>query len=41
VQAEDLFGALAETVLLHGGGILSLERNAMPTETGVAAIYRY
>lgn len=41
VRAEDLFGAVAETVLLHGGGILALERNAMPTETGVAAIYRY
>jgi hypothetical protein len=41
VQGEDLFGAVAETVLLHGGGILSLDRNAMPTETGVAAIYRY
>lgn len=41
MRAEDLFGAVAETVLLHGGGILSLERNDMPTETGVAAIYRY
>lgn len=41
VRGEDLFGAVAETVLLHGGGILSLDRNAMPTETGVAAIYRY
>lgn len=41
MQAEDLFGAIAETVLLHGGGILSLERTNMPTETGVAAIYRY
>lgn len=39
--AEDLFGAVAETVLLHGGGVLPLERNAMPTESGVAAIYRY
>jgi hypothetical protein len=40
-RTEDLFGALAEIVLLHGGGILSLERVAMPTESGVAAIYRY
>jgi len=39
--AEDLFGGLAETVLLHGGGILALARNEMPTESGVAAIYRY
>jgi len=41
VRSEDLFGAVAETVLLHGGGIMALERNAMPTESGVAAIYRY
>ena len=40
-RTEDLFGSLAEIVLLHGGGILSLERLAMPTESGVAAIYRY
>jgi len=39
VMAEDMSSALAETVLLHGGGILSLERDAMPTATGVAAIY--
>jgi hypothetical protein len=32
---------VAETVLLHGGGVVVLERNTMPTETGVAAIYRY
>lgn len=41
VQHEDLYGAVAEEVLLHGGGILSLDRNAMPTESGIAAIYRY
>lgn len=41
VNGEDLFGAVAETVLLHGGTILSLARNEMPTESGVAAIYRY
>jgi hypothetical protein len=41
VQQEDLFGAVAEEVLLHGGGILALDRIAMPTESGVAAIYRY
>ena len=40
-QAEDLVGAVAETVLLHGGTILALRRNEMPTESGVAAIYRY
>lgn len=40
-REEDLFGAVAETVLLHGGGILALERIAMPTESGVAAVYRY
>jgi len=41
VQCEDLYGAVAEEVLLHGGGILSLDRKAMPTESGIAAIYRY
>jgi hypothetical protein len=41
LRAEDLFGAVAETVLMHGGHVLALARNDMPTETGVAAIYRY
>lgn len=40
-RIADLFGSVAETVLLHGGGVVALERNAMPTESGVAAIYRY
>jgi hypothetical protein len=37
----DLFGAVAESVLLHGGTILALARISMPTESGVAAILRY
>jgi hypothetical protein len=41
LRADDLFGAVAETVLVHGGDVLTLARNDMPTETGVAAIYRY
>jgi hypothetical protein len=41
IRTADLFGSVAETVLVHGGGIVALERNAMPTESGVAAIYRY
>lgn len=41
VQREDVFGAVAEEVLLHGGGIVSLDRGTMPTDTGVAAVYRY
>jgi hypothetical protein len=41
LRQEDLFGAVAETVLLHGGGILALDRIAMPTESGVAAVFRY
>ena len=41
LQSEDLYGAVAEEVLLHGGGILSLDRKAMPTASGIAAIYRY
>lgn len=40
-DTEDLFGAVAETVLLHGGTIVALARNEMPTESGVAASYRY
>ena len=41
VNGEDLFGAVAEVVLLHGGTIVALARNEMPTESGVAAVYRY
>jgi len=41
IRTADLFGSVAETVLLHGGGVVALDRNAMPTESGVAAIYRY
>lgn len=40
-SGADLFTAVAETVLMHGGGIMSLARNDMPTESGVAAVYRY
>jgi hypothetical protein len=39
--AEDVLGSLAETVLLHGGEIVSLARTAMPCPTGAAAVYRY
>jgi len=28
-------------VILHGGGVIAVDRLAMPTESGVAAIYRY
>ena len=38
---EDVHGAVAETVLAHGGTIMSVSRIAMPTESGMAAIYRY
>lgn len=37
----DTLGALAETVLLHGGDILPIDRVRMPTASGAAAIYRY
>jgi hypothetical protein len=40
-EAEDLYGGVAETVLAKGGTVVALVRNAMPTETGLAAIYRY
>lgn len=41
IRTADLFGSVAETVLLHGGGVVAVDRHAMPTESGVAAIYRY
>ena len=40
-RTEDLFGAVAETVILHRGTVMALARNQMPSESGVAAIYRY
>jgi hypothetical protein len=40
-EVADLFNAVAETVLEKGGTVVSLVRSAMPTESGVAAIYRY
>ena len=40
-RTEDVLGSLAETVLLHGGEIVSLARTAMPCPTGAAAVYRY
>ncbi len=40
-EREDVFGAVTETVLAHGGTIVSVPRIDMPTESGVAAIYRY
>lgn len=39
--AGDLVGILAEEVLLRNGEIVSLRPIEMPTETGVAALYRY
>jgi hypothetical protein len=41
MRTEDMLGVLAETVLLHGGDILALDRIRMPTESGAAALYRY
>jgi hypothetical protein len=41
IRTADLFGTVAETVLLHGGGVVAVEQSAMPTNSGVAAIYRY
>jgi hypothetical protein len=37
----DVLGLLAEAVLLHGGGIVSLARTAMPVPGPAAAILRY
>jgi len=41
LETGDVFGAVAETVLAHGGTIVSLPRIEMPTESGVAATFRY
>lgn len=41
LAGEDLIGAVAEEVLARGGTVVAVERVAMPTETGVAAIERY
>lgn len=41
LETGDLCGRVAETVLATGGTIVPLVRNAMPTETGLAAVYRY
>ena len=41
LRTEDLLAAVAEMVIRHGGDVLSLEKLRMPTESGVAAIYRY
>jgi hypothetical protein len=38
---EDLLGAVAETVLAKGGSVVAVERIRMPTESGIAAVYRY
>jgi len=38
---HDVLGLLAEAVLLHGGGIVSLARTAMPAPCAAAAILRY
>ena len=38
---EDVVAAVAEIVLATGATVVTLARIAMPTESGVAAIYRY
>jgi hypothetical protein len=40
-QGDDVLDDLAEMVLRQDGHVLILPDNAMPTDTGVAAIYRY
>lgn len=41
ITGEDLFGAVAEAVFANGGAVVTLAAHEMPTETGIAAIYRY
>lgn len=38
---EDLVGAIAATVVLHGGALVAVDRLDMPDDTGLAAIERY
>jgi hypothetical protein len=40
-HADDVLNELAEIVLKQDGQVLILPKQAMPTDTGVAAIYRY
>lgn len=41
VTGEDVYGALAETVVAKGGALVILAPDEMPTTSGIAAIYRY
>lgn len=41
VDREDVVGAVVETVFAKGGAVITLPRGEMPTESGVAAVYRY
>ncbi len=40
-QFDDILDDLAELVLSGNGTVLVLEKEAMPSDTGIAAIYRY
>jgi len=37
----DLYDELAELTIGHGGDALVLKSGEMPTQTGIAAVYRY
>lgn len=41
MDREDVIGAVAETAFAKGGTVITLPRGEMPTQSGVAAIYRY
>lgn len=41
MDREDVLGAVTETVFAKGGAVVTLPRVEMPTQSGVAAIYRY
>jgi hypothetical protein len=41
VDREDVVSAVVETVFAKGGAVITLPRGEMPTESGVAAVYRY
>ena len=41
VRSDDLTDDFAQATYLQGGDVYVLERDQMPTDTGVAALYRY
>lgn len=41
VRSDDLTDDFAQATYLQGGDVYVLEKDQMPTDAGVAALYRY